>query len=90
MQTLSKLTLAALLFSTPVLAQGVIIGPGGVEVQPPYREYNQQEYHQQYYHHHRGGVDCAELRAACLHKEELGEEGQGNCQRYRTYCRGYH
>lgn len=33
-----------------------------------------------------GGGNCRELRAACMHKEELGETGQGNCQRYRELC----
>jgi hypothetical protein len=33
-----------------------------------------------------GGGECRELRAACMHKEELGETGQGNCQRYREVC----
>ena len=33
-----------------------------------------------------GGRDCRELRAACMHKEELGEAGQGNCRRYREIC----
>jgi len=41
-----------------------------------------------------GRVDCRELRAACMHKEELGETGMGNCQRYRELCtsgaRGYY
>ena len=41
-----------------------------------------------------GGGDCRELRAACMHKEELGETGMGNCRRYRELCtggeRGYH
>jgi hypothetical protein len=36
---------------------------------------------------HRGG-NCRELRAACMHKEELGETGMGNCQRYRELCTG--
>ena len=36
----------------------------------------------------RGGVDCRELRAACMHKEELGETGMGNCSRYRELCGG--
>jgi hypothetical protein len=36
---------------------------------------------------HSGG-DCRELRAACMHKEELGEAGQGNCRRYRELCAG--
>jgi hypothetical protein len=35
-----------------------------------------------------GGGDCRELRAACMHKEELGETGRGNCQRYRELCTG--
>jgi hypothetical protein len=26
------------------------------------------------------------LRKACLHKNELGEQGMGNCQRYREMC----
>ena len=30
---------------------------------------------------------CAELRRACLNKEELGEQGEGNCRRYRRTCR---
>ncbi|MGE5389052.1 MAG: hypothetical protein ACM3NE_09200 [Hyphomicrobiales bacterium] len=33
------------------------------------------------------GVDCRELRRACLYKDELGETGRGNCQRYRDMCR---
>jgi hypothetical protein len=36
----------------------------------------------------RGGGECRELRLACVHKEELGEQGQGNCRRYRQVCRG--
>src|ERR1700734_415861 len=35
-----------------------------------------------------GAGNCRELRAACMHKEELGETGQGNCQRYRELCSG--
>ena len=37
--------------------------------------------------HYRRNVDCNELRDSCMHKEELGEQGQGNCRRYRAYCR---
>jgi hypothetical protein len=36
---------------------------------------------------HYGGGQCRELRQACLHKEELGEQGMGNCRRYRELCR---
>ncbi len=31
--------------------------------------------------------ECKNLRQACLKKEELGEEGEGNCRRYRELCR---
>jgi hypothetical protein len=34
-----------------------------------------------------GGGHCEELRKACLHKEELGEKGEGNCARYRELCK---
>jgi hypothetical protein len=30
---------------------------------------------------------CEELRKACLHKDELGERGEGNCKWYRENCR---
>jgi predicted ribosomally synthesized peptide with SipW-like signal peptide len=56
----------------------VEFGPGGVRVGPGY--------HRHYYNRYEGGR-CAELRQACLHKEELGEQGMGNCQRYRAVCR---
>ncbi len=29
---------------------------------------------------------CNELRLACEHKDRLGEEGLGNCRRYRETC----
>jgi hypothetical protein len=29
---------------------------------------------------------CARLKRACDYKEERGEEGQGNCRRYRIEC----
>ncbi len=38
--------------------------------------------------HPYGAVNCRELRAACMHKEELGEVGLGNCRRYRELCMG--
>jgi hypothetical protein len=31
---------------------------------------------------------CRELRRACEMKDELGEQGRGNCQRYRERCGG--
>jgi hypothetical protein len=56
----------------PALGQTFELGPGGVHVYP----------------HGGSGRECRELRAACMHKEELGEQGQGNCQRYRELCSG--
>jgi hypothetical protein len=53
---------------------GVEVGPGGVRVGPTDRRA-------------RRGPDCRELRAACLNKERLGEQGEGNCRRYRRLCR---
>jgi hypothetical protein len=59
-------------------AQGIEVGPGGIRVEPGYGR-----------HRHYGyEPDCRELRAACMHKEELGEQGRGNCQRYRELCQG--
>jgi hypothetical protein len=34
-----------------------------------------------------GSARCQELREACIHKRELGEEGRGNCRWYRENCR---
>src|SRR3712207_644024 len=36
----------------------------------------------------RPGIDCRELRRACLFRDELGERGRGNCRRYRELCEG--
>jgi hypothetical protein len=72
----TALVASLVLPTSAAFAQGIEIGPRGVEVNPgpppPDR--------------HWSAGDCEELRAACLHKEELGEEGQGNCQRYRAVC----
>jgi hypothetical protein len=58
-------------FSQGVEVPGVEIGPGGVRIG---RERSSQR-------------ECEELRRACLHKDELGEEGEGNCRRYRETCK---
>ena len=31
---------------------------------------------------------CEELRLACENRDRLGERGEGNCRRYREFCRG--
>lgn len=74
MRLYALVTLTALTaFPVPTFAQNVEVGPGGVTIEP-----------------HQGRSvappDCADLRRACLRKEELGEEGEGNCRRYREAC----
>jgi hypothetical protein len=71
---------SAALFALPTsaLSQAVEFGPGGVRIHP--------YHHQHEYRADRG--DCRELRLACLHKDELGEQGLGNCRRYRQVCQG--
>jgi hypothetical protein len=34
----------------------------------------------------QSGRYCARLRRACEFKHERGEEGEGNCRRYRREC----
>ncbi len=29
---------------------------------------------------------CREMLRVCIHKEEPGEQGRGNCQQYRRMC----
>jgi hypothetical protein len=74
----------AALFAIPTAAfsEGMYFGfgPGGVRIGPSYG-------HHRLYNRYEGGGGCAELRQACLHKQELGEAGMGNCQRYRAMCR---
>ena len=52
------------------------IGPGGVRVEDERDRRDRR----------RAGM-CEELRAACLNKDRLGEQGEGNCRRYRQTCR---
>jgi hypothetical protein len=60
--------------TTPAVSQvDVEIGRHGVRAGPGY-------------HHGWGPSRCRQLRAACMHKEELGEQGMGNCRRYRAMC----
>ena len=71
----------AALFAIPTAAfsESIYIGPGGVRIGPSYGQHR-------LYNRYEGGGRCAELRQACLHKQELGEVGMGNCQRYRAMC----
>jgi hypothetical protein len=63
---------AAAFFVIPTssFSQSVQIGPGGVRVDDG---------------RGRGG-QCEELRRACENKDRLGEQGEGNCRRYRETC----
>jgi hypothetical protein len=65
---------AALFPPVPASSQGIEIGPGGVYIDRGRGREGRQG-------------DCEELRRACLHKDELGEEGEGNCRRYRETCK---
>jgi transposase InsO family protein len=48
--------------------------------------------HHRYYNRYEGLYDryesarCRESRAACTHKEKLGEQVMGNCRRFRELC----
>ena len=63
---------ATALFVIPMSAfsQSIQIGPGGVRIDEG---------------RGRGG-QCEELRLACENKDRLGEQGEGNCRRYRETC----
>ncbi len=79
MRTYALAIATAALFALPTSAfsQGVVVGPGGVRIEPGYHQGRSA---------YRG--ECRELRLACVHKEELGEQGRGNCRRYREVCGG--
>jgi hypothetical protein len=65
-----------LLPSSAQAQPSIQIGPGGVRVEDERDRRGRR----------RMGV-CEELRAACLNKDRLGEQGEGNCRRYRQTCR---
>jgi len=67
---------ASLALSTLVLAQAP---PQPPQDQHPARVVPKERYY--------GSVRCQELREACLHKFELGEQGEGNCKWFRDNCR---
>jgi hypothetical protein len=73
----SALVIAAALLAAPAssFAQGVQIGPGGVHIGVGPGPVGVSPH------------ECEELRRSCTHKDELGEQGEGNCRRYRESCR---
>ena len=66
MRTYALAIAAAALVVAPIsaLSQSVEVGPGGVRVNPGAAQSGQ----------------CEELRLACQNKEQLGEQGEGNCR----------
>jgi hypothetical protein len=76
MRTYALAVAVAAIFAFPLTAfsQAVEVGPRGVELER--------------LHHGRSAAraDCRELRSTCLQNGQLGEQGQGNCQRYREMC----
>ena len=80
-------TILATLLAVPAVpgtvhAQGFYVGPGGVGFDDgrPRRGYYEER------RRSGRGEMCRELRRACMYKRELGEEGGGNCSRYRRNC----
>ena len=60
---------------------GIEVGPGGVRVGDTHGRSRSERRSE------RRGPDCRALRAACMNKDRLGEQGEGNCRRYRQACR---
>lgn len=73
MRRLAFVVATAALFVVPtsVFSQSIQVGPGGVRVDDG---------------RGRGGGQCDELRRACENKDRLGEQGEGNCRKYREAC----
>jgi hypothetical protein len=69
-------SIGGLLPSSAQAQPTIQIGPGGVRVEDERDRRGRR----------RMGM-CEELRAACLNKDRLGEQGEGNCRRYRQTCR---
>lgn len=67
------------ILDTPSLAQGFRVGPGGLEIDDG-RGYREEREDRRYRRM------CRELRDRCENKDMYGEEGQGNCRRYRRMC----
>jgi hypothetical protein len=78
-------TAALFAISTATFAENIYAGSGGVKKGPSYGNHR-------YYNRYEGLYDlyeserCRKSRAACTHKEELVEQGSGNCRRFRELC----
>ena len=76
MRTYALAIAATALFALPTsgFSQGIEVGPGGVHIDTDHGRDRASEH------------ECEELRRACTHKDELGEQGEGNCRQYRESC----
>ena len=77
----------AALFAIPTAAfsESIHVGPGGVKIGPSYGHHRLYNRYEGLYDRYESGR-CKELRAVCTHKEELSEQGMGNCRRFRELC----
>ena len=77
------------------LSSQIQVGPDGVRIGDGHRRYESsraREHRRSDSRRSEGrsegrGARCAELRRACNNKDRLGEQGEGNCRRYRANCR---
>jgi hypothetical protein len=78
------IAIAAMMAPAPANADcvGCAVGANGPPPPPPPAYYGPPPPDEYAYR-----AECRELRQACIHREELGEEGMGNCRRYREFCR---
>lgn len=66
------------------------IGFGSANAAPPFAQPQAEPTaHSLLTHVQWEGRYCRQLRYACVYKHRLGEEGEGNCRRYRQECGGY-
>jgi hypothetical protein len=78
-------TAARFAIPTAAFSESINVGPGGVRIGPSYGHHRLYNRYEGVYDRYESGR-CRELRAACMHKEELGEQGMGNCRRFRELC----
>ena len=67
---------------------GVMAATSGTDLRGAIGSYPVVEQIQYGYGGYRRHAYCDRLRRACMHKDERGETGLGNCRRYREECRG--
>ena len=67
---------ALIIQDAPSSAQGFRFGPDGIDIDDGRGYRDERRYRRM----------CRELRDACENKDLYGEEGMGNCRRYRRTC----